>query len=368
MAGRDSGSRASAISCHPMILTFSYRIKGSPAKRLDAMARAVNFVWNFCGNTQNAARRHNKRWPSGFDLINLTSGCSRELGLHSDTVQAVCKEFAVRRSKIRRRPRWRGKRALGWVPFQSARAMRLDGGTAVFLGRRYRLWYSRPVRGEIRSGCFAADNRGRWYINLQCEVEEGDAAAGGEVGIDLGLTTLATLSTGDKIANPRIGRKYAAALARAQRAGRKKRARAIHTKIERTRKHYLHERSAQLVQENGLIAVGNVKPSQLARTRMAKSVLDAGWTTLRHQLRYKAMARGARYIEVDERWTTQTCSACGARGGPRGLAGLAVREWGCTGCGAWHDRDVNSALLILFSGRSIALQSGNPGPSGRGRC
>jgi putative transposase len=222
-----------------MILTFKYRIKGNPARSLAPMARAVNYVWNFCGETQETARRWNKRWPSGFDLINLTGGCSHELGLHSDTVQAICKEFAARRNKIRRRPRWRGRKALGWVPFQAARAIKLNGSDALFLGRGYRLWLSRPIEGEIKAGCFSADTKGRWYLNLQCEVEERTDCGGDEVGIDLGLATLATLSTGEKIENMRHGRKLAAKLARVQRAGRKNRARAIHAKIERRRKHYL---------------------------------------------------------------------------------------------------------------------------------
>lgn len=342
-----------------MILTFRYRVKGKSAERaLAGMARAVNTVWNFCGETQEAARRHNKQWPTGFDLIGLTSGCSRELGLHSDTVQAVCKEFATRRGKIRRRPRWRGRKSLGWVPFQAARAIKLDGDAALFLRRRYRLWYSRPLGGEIKCGCFAADARGRWYLNLQCEVEERADCGVGEVGIDLGLTTLAALSTGEKVPNLRIGRQHAVALARAQRAGRKKRARAIHAKIERTRKHQLHEVSRRLVRDNRLIVVGNVSAAGLGRTRMAKSVYDAGWSALRHMLRYKALRHGAIYVEADERWSSQLCSACGSlpASRPKGIAQLGVRSWVCSDCGVLHDRDTNAARNILASGRSVALQ------------
>src|SRR3954451_10426795 len=224
-----------------MILTYRYAVKGtSAAKALARMARAVNFVWNFCGETQEHARRWNKRWPSGFDLINLTGGTSRELGLHSDTVQAVCKQFAVSRDAAKRRLRWRGKRSLGWVPFQAARAINLRDGKVRFLGREYRLWYSRPVEGEIKSGCFAQDARGRWYLNLQVEVAKRDDCGTAEVGIDLGLSTLATLSTGRKIENPRHIRRHEEALAKAQRAGNKRRARAIHAKIANCRRDYLH--------------------------------------------------------------------------------------------------------------------------------
>lgn len=340
-----------------MILTYRYRVKGKSAgKALARMARAVNFVWNYCGGAQEHARRHNQRWPSWVGLINLTSGASRDLGLHSDTVQAVCKQFAVSRDKIRRRPRWRGRKSLGWVPFQAARAIKISDGAAWFLGRRYRLWYSRPVGGKIKSGCFAQDARGRWYLNLQVEVEQAECEAVGEVGIDLGLATLATLSTGEKIANPRHIRRHEAALAKAQRAGRKRRAKAIHAKIANCRRHYLHKVTTNLVRKYRRIVVGDVSAAKLAKTRMAKSVLDAGWSKLRHMLRYKiAMRRGAEYVEADERYSSKVCSACAAHSGPRGLKDLGVRDWVCGECGTVHDRDGNAALNILISARNVGL-------------
>ncbi len=122
----------------------------------------MNRVWNYCGEIQEASRRHNKHRPSGFDLIKLTFGSSKLLGLHSDTVQAVCKQFAISRDAHRKRSRGRGRKSLGWVPFQAARAIRIEGSAVTFLGRQYRLWLSRPLDGEIRCGSFAQDARGRW--------------------------------------------------------------------------------------------------------------------------------------------------------------------------------------------------------------
>jgi putative transposase len=340
-----------------MVLTYRYRIKDATTGRhLEQQARAVNRVWNYCGEIQEAARRHNKRWPSGFDLIKLTLGSSKLLGLHSDTVQAVCKQFAISRDAHRKRPRWRGKKSLGWIPFQASRAIRWDGDAVIFLKRRYRLWLSRPLDGELRCGSFAQDVRGRWYLNLQVEIPEDRKHGAGEVGIDLGLKSLAALSTGEKIEAPRLYRKYEQALGIAQRAGRRPRVRAIHAKIANCRKHFLHEVSTRLVRKNRRICVGNVNSYGLARTSLAKSVLDAGWSQLRSQLRYKAMRHGAEYIEVDERLTTQVCSACGTRGGPKGREDLVVRDWTCGRCGASHDRDINSAINILVLGRNVGLQ------------
>lgn len=353
-----------------MILTYRYRLKAASgaARELARQARAVNLVWNFCGDTQQAARRWEKRWPSGFDLIGLTHGVSKELGLHSDTVQATCKQFAISRDAGGKRPRWRGKKSLGWIPFQAARAIRMAGGAVIFLKRRYPLWMSRPIEGAIRSGCFAEDARGRWYLNIQLEVQERADCGGGEIGIDLGLKDLAALSTGEKIANPQHLARHAERLASAQRAGRKRRARAIHAKIANCRKHFLHELTTRLVRKNRRICVGNVSAGGLLRTSLAKSVLDAGWSQLRSQLRYKAVRHGAEYIEVDERFTTQVCSGCGAVGGPKGIAHLGVRDWSCGECGAQHDRDINSAINILVSGRNAGLRLTEiPALSGRGR-
>jgi transposase len=89
--------------------------------------------------------------------------------------------------------------------------------------------------------------------------------------------------------------------------------------------------------------------------RLAKSVLDAGWSSFRGMLRYKATARGAWYEEVNESFSTRVCSSCHAKTGPKGIAELGIRSWVCAECGVAHDRDINSARNILFrSGLSNA--------------
>ena len=89
----------------------------------------------------------------------------------------------------------------------------------------------------------------------------------------------------------------------------------------------------------------------LARTKLAKSVLDASWTTLRTMLKYKCENASVWYKEVNEAYTTQTCSSCGSRcSSPKGRTGLGIREWQCMECGTFHDRDINSALNILALG------------------
>jgi IS605 OrfB family transposase len=144
------------------------------------------------------------------------------------------------------------------------------------------------------------------------------------------------------------------ALAVAQRARKRRRVAAIHARIAYRRHDYLHKLTTRLVREFDHIVVGNVNAAGLARTSMAKSVLDAGWSSLRNQLAYKAIRHGARFEEVDERFTTQVCSDCGQLpdSRPNGIADLGIREWRCSDCGAVHDRDFNAALNILRRGRA----------------
>ncbi|NHK29178.1 transposase [Parvularcula flava] len=342
-------------------ITYKYRIKDATSgKWLDRHATACNQVWNFCCNTQRQAelRRYGDRghfWPSAFDLINLTAGSGKMLGLHSDTVSALCRRFEQNRDTQERSPQFRKsfgpRRSLGWVPI-TKRALKICGDEVVYLKRRFKLWRSRDISGEFKAGSFTQDARGRWYVSLVCKVEDGLARKDGCVGIDLGLRNLAITSDAEKISAPRLFRRYERKLGDAQRAGNKRRARAIHAKIANARRDYLHKESTRLADNYSFIAVGDVKAAQLARTRMAKSIMDAGWALFRDMLRYKAARRRAVYVDVDERYTSQMCSGCGVvpDSSPKGMGALGMRRWDCCECGASHDRDVNAAKNILRAG------------------
>lgn len=345
-----------------MILTYKYRIKdATTGKHLRRYAIACNQVWNFCVATQREAERRwkagcNVWWPTAFDLIKLCSGgVAAELGIHSDTVREVCRQFVSSRDQHKRCPRFRAsfgsRRALGWVPF-IPRTVRIKNARFTYLGRQFYFWKSRGIDGELRSGTFVQDARGRWYVCFHCLVVAKLPTGNGRVGIDLGLKTLATCSDGHKIEALRHYHQYEAALAIAQRAKNKGRVRAIHAKIANARRHHIHERTTEIVRNNQFIAVGNVSPSNLAKTKMAKSILDASWAMLKTQLAYKARRHNAVFFEVDERFTSQTCSCCGTipDSSPKGMGALGIRHWECSNCGASHDRDVNAAKNILRAG------------------
>ena len=334
-----------------MVLVYRYRVK-SLSGLLNKQSRAVNYVWNYCNDTQKHALKWNKHWPSGFDLNVLTSGCAREIGLHSGTVNAVCEQYAKSRRQ-HRRPylRYRGKKSLGWVPLKG-RDLKRQSQAFRFSGSTFRVFYSRPLpAGNIKDGTnFSRDRRGHWFLNIVVQLPDAPLRAlKRSIGIDLGLKQFATFSTGEKIENPCRYRRFEKRLGQAQRARKKRLAGKFHAKITYSRRDFLHKLSHRIVREFDYIAVGNLNAAGLARTKMAKAVLDVSWSSFRSMLAYKAVKHGARYEEVDERFSSQVCSSCGALpdSRPNGIADLGIRQWICSDCGHVHDRDVNSALNIL---------------------
>ena len=184
-------------------------------------------------------------------------------------------------------------------------------------------------------------------VKVQAKASSGTAS----VGIDLGIKEAAVASDGQRIEG-RFYRQLEADLGMAQRAGKKRRVKAIHAKITNQRKDMLHKFSTVLVRDNAAIFVGDVASVKLVKTRMAKSTLDAGWAMFKTMLEYKSQQAGIVFDVVNESYTTQTCSCCGSipASSPKGRAGLGIRGWTCCECGAVHDRDVNAARNILAAG------------------
>lgn len=341
--------------------TLKYRVKGkSTGNALAKAARAVNLVWNHCNAMQRHALKHNQRWPTAATFQSSTKGAGKEIGLPAQTVQEVCEEYLDRRRGARKaKLRWRGKRSLGWVPFKN-QTIRVIGSVVTFNGHKVRLWLHREITGRIKSGSFSQDARGRWYCNLVVEDEPKPHGKNEPVGIDLGLKTLATLSTGEKIHHPRVYRALEAKLGKAQRANKTRLVKTINAKIANVRRNFLHEETTKLADRFGAFYVGNISARWQQQTN-GKSAADASMGMFRSLLKYKAIARSAVYLDVPEAFTTQVCSICGAlpEGRPKGIADLGVREWMCCECGSVHDRDVNAARNILRLGCE-ALAEGAP--------
>lgn len=209
------------------------------------------------------------------------------------------------------------------------------------------------------------DAAGRWFVSMLCDdvsvkpLPKMDTA----VGIDVGLTHLLTLSTGEKIANPRHERKDRARLAKARRnlarkaEGSSNRAKArrkvakVHARVADRRRDLLHQITTRLVRENQTLVIEDLTVRNMVKNhRLARAISDASWSEFRSMLEYKAAWYGRDLIAVD-RWfpSSRLCSACGAL---QGKMPLNVRTWTC-GCGTTHDRDVNAAKNLLAAGRAV---------------
>jgi putative transposase len=200
--------------------------------------------------------------------------------------------------------------------------------------------WSRPLPegAEPSTVTISRDAAGRWFVSILVETSvDALPASTGEVGIDAGITSLITLSTGEKVANRAKARVNVAR---------------IHARISDRRHDHLHKLSTRLVRENQTIVIEDLNvQGMLGNHTLARAISDAAWSDLRNMLEYKAHWYGRHLIATD-RWlpSSKTCSECGAL---LEVLPLNVREWTCR-CGTVHDRDVNAARNILAAGRAVA--------------
>ncbi|MEU7880336.1 RNA-guided endonuclease InsQ/TnpB family protein [Microbispora bryophytorum] len=227
--------------------------------------------------------------------------------------------------------------------------------------------WSRDLPSEPSSVTVVKDAAGRYFASfVAATADEPLPESAAEVGIDLGLTHYAVLSDGRKIDNPRFLRRAERRLKKAQQAlsrkakGSANRKKAVarlaraHARVTDARRDFAHKLSTRIIRDNQAVMVEDLSVKGLARTKLAKSVHDAGWGRLTAMLAYKAARHGRTFVKVD-RWfpSSKLCSACGtvAESMP-----LKVRSWTCP-CGAVHDRDVNAAINILAAGRADRLNA-----------
>ena len=221
--------------------------------------------------------------------------------------------------------------------------------------------WSRTLPATPTSVTVIKDSAGRFFASFVIDTDpQADAermpATDRTVGIDLGLTHFAVLSDGTKTDSPRFLRRAEKKLMKAQQElsrkqkGSKNREKArlkvarAHVKVTDARHEFHHQLSTTLISENQGIAVEDLSVTGLARTRLAKSVHDAGWASFVNMLEYKAQRYGRTLIKTGRfEPTSQTCSTCGVKDGPKPLD---VREWTCAACGTVHDRDINAAINV----------------------
>lgn len=230
--------------------------------------------------------------------------------------------------------------------------------------------WSRPLPegAQPSTVTVSQDAAGRWYVSLLVEdpTVQPLPAAGTAVGVDVGLDHLLTLSTGEKVANPRHERRDRTRLAKAQRqlartakgdgANRRKareKVAKVYARIADRRRDHLHKLTTRLVRENQTIVIEDLTVRNMVKnSRLARAISDAAWADFRSMLEYKAHWYGREVIAVD-RWfpSSKLCSACGTL---RDKLPLNVRTWTCD-CGTTHDRDVNAAKNLKAAGLAVSV-------------
>ncbi|MGW6479166.1 RNA-guided endonuclease InsQ/TnpB family protein [Streptomyces sp. NPDC055059] len=251
------------------------------------------------------------------------------------------------------------------IRFTANARWKLTGAGRLLLPKigEVRVRWSRTLPTVPSSVTVIKDSAGRYFASFVIDTDPaadlerfGPAGPGHQTGIDLGLKHFAILSDGTKIENPRFLRRAEKKLKKAQRnlarkqkgssnreKARLKVARA-HAAVADARREFHHQLSTKLICDNQAIGVEDLAVRALARTRMAKSVHDAGWSQFVTMLQYKAQRYGRTLIKIGRFVpTSQTCHVCGRIDGAKPLH---IREWTCPGCHTVHDRDINSAINV----------------------
>ena len=267
-------------------------------------------------------------------------------------------------------PRFRGK---GWYDSFTypQKGFKIDSGK-LYLSKigSIKIKLHRPIEGKIKRLTVRRTTIGKWFACFSVELEDNPKPPwkdGSLVGIDVGLVSFATLSNGEKIANPRFFREEEKELAKVQRRlskapkstpERKKALKVVqlvHERIANKRYEFAHQISNQLVKKHGLIAFEDLNIKGMTHNHnLAKSIHDVAWNMLVTLTSYKAASAGSMVVLVDPRNTSKMCSRCGILV----EKSLSDRVHKCSQCGLEMDRDWNAAINILRLGlQSVGIQS-----------
>ncbi|MEU9362262.1 RNA-guided endonuclease TnpB family protein [Streptomyces sp. NPDC048301] len=363
-----------------MQLRYSFRLYPSAGQRA-ALGRAfgcARVVYNDALRARESARSQGMPFPKTGDLSKqlITAAKNTPERAWLGEVSAVILQQSLRDLDAAYRNFFdglKGKRPRMGAPRYKSRkdtrqSVRFTANArwSITTGGRLRLpkigdlkvKWSRLLPSTPSTVTVVKDSAGRYFASFVVETgpEEVLPETTPEVGIDLGLGHFAVLSDGTKVDSPRFLRRAEKHLKKAQRAlarkekgssnrnkARIKVARA-HARVAEARREFHHQLSTKLIRENQAVAVEDLAVKGLARTRLAKSVHDAGWSAFVNMLEYKAARYGRTFVKIGRfEPTSQVCSQCGVKDGPKPLH---VRVWTCAACGAVLDRDINAAVNV----------------------
>jgi putative transposase len=366
-----------------MLKTFKYRLYPTRQQQrlLDQHLDECRWLYNHLLAERRDAwqeRQESLRYyDQAMSLPALKAERPTLAGVHSQVLQNVAVRIDLAFKAFFRRvrsgeepgyPRFRGERRYDSFTFpQIPVGCRLEGeDTRVRITNvgLVKITLHRPMEGIPKTATITRRSTGKWYVCFSCEGPEPSPLpeTGQQVGIDVGLKTFATFSTGHEIANPRFFRTEERALARTQRRlsrevkGTPERARRrrvvarVHERIGWRRGDFAHQHSRRVVNAFDLIAIEDLSVKGMTQNHcLAKSIHDVAWSRFASLLLYKAAWAGRRSVAVNPAYTSQDCSGCGHR---QALT-LSDRLYQCPCCGLGLDRDLNAARNILRLGKEV---------------
>jgi putative transposase len=301
-----------------------------------------------------------------LQFLNEVSCVPLQQGLRN--LQKAFGNFWAGRAKY---PNFKKKRHGGCAEFTKSGFRWKDG--QVFLAKcteSLPIRWSRqlPQGSEPSTITLKLDAAGRWFVSILVDdvTIKPLPVAMQSVGIDLGITSLLALSTGEKVSNPKHFNRLRKKLKRVQKElsrkvkGSTNRLKArlkvakVHAQISDSRGDFLHKLTTQLVRENQTIVVEDLAVKNMVKNhKLARAISDASWGELVRQLTYKAVWYGRNLVKID-RWFPSS-KRCGNCGHIVDKLPLNIREWTCSECGAVHDRDLNAAGNILAAGLAVSV-------------
>jgi putative transposase len=369
----------------------AFRYRFYPTEEQESLLKQTlgccRFVYNRALNIRNEAWAERRENLSGYALMkNITKWKKNEetkwlreisnipLQQSINNLEAAFQNFFAKRSRY---PVFKKKSSGGSCRFtRLGFRIKNDGVWLAKMRAPLDIRWSRPLpENRPPSQCTVRFTpAGEWYISFLCDAEiEKLPPSTAEIGIDMGIASLVTLSTKEKIANPKYMNIYRRKLATAQRhlsrkkAGSNRRFRAkrsvarIYNKISETRKDHLHKLTTRLVRENQSIAIESLAVRNMLKNHcLAGSISDASWSMIKNMLEYKCNWYGRELRTVD-RWfpSSKTCHKCGH---VLNKLPLNNRLWDCPKCGESHDRDINAAINILSAGTVDYTDGGSVKP------
>lgn len=314
----------------------------------------------------DAKHTQERAWLSEVSSVVLVQACGDARTAYRNWFDSLS---GKRRGSKVGKPRFRSRKDHRQTIRLTRNGFSLRGNRRLYVAKvgELKVVWSRELPSVPSSVTIIKDAADRYFASFVVETgTESLPVVESDVGIDLGLATFAVLSNGSTIDSPRFLRRAERRLRKAQQAlsrkqiGSSNRVKArirvarAHARVADTRRDWAHKHSTAIIRDNQAVYVEDLCVKGLARTRLAKSVHDAGWGMFTRMLEQKAAHYGRSFAKVDRFFpSSRLCSVCGMVDGPKPLS---VRSWACT-CGAAHDRDLNAALNVLAAGRAERLNA-----------